>query len=116
MAGKKKARTTVELCDPPERNFVIDPDGDTIITLKNPGAPFAINPSAAAADTAQSGLSSKPDESTAPTFLVSSRHLILASPVFKKDADGVQLERSEKGARPVQSTPLNGTPRPSPLF
>lgn len=49
MADKMKARKTVEPCDAPERIFVMDPDGDTIITLKNPGAPFAINPSAAAA-------------------------------------------------------------------
>lgn len=96
MAGKKKARKMVETCDSPERNFVMDPDGDTIITLKNPGAPFAINPSPAAVDTAQGDLSSETDESTAPTFLVSSRHLILASPVFKKMLAGSSWSEAKK--------------------
>lgn len=96
MAGKKKARKMVETCDSPERNFVMDPDGDTIITLKNPGAPFAINPSPAAADTAHGDLSSETDESTAPTFLVSSRHLILASPVFKKMLTGSSWSEAKK--------------------
>lgn len=96
MADKKKARKMVETCDSPERNFVMDPDGDTIITLKNPGAPFAINLSPAAADTAQGDLSSEPDELTAPTFLVSSRHLILASPVFKKMLTGPSWSEAKK--------------------
>ncbi|KAK4153670.1 hypothetical protein C8A00DRAFT_15107 [Chaetomidium leptoderma] len=61
------------MCD-----YTMDPSGDVVLTLKTPNAPLAIWD---AGDT-------EPTASTTPsdgpvTFLVSSRHLILASPVLK---------------------------------
>jgi len=86
----------METWDPSERKLVMDPDGDTIITLNNPRAPFAVSPSPASVDPAQGDLTSELDESTPYTFLVSSRHLILASPVFKKMLTGSEWSEAKK--------------------
>ncbi|KAK4111042.1 hypothetical protein N656DRAFT_712408 [Canariomyces notabilis] len=55
-----------------ETSREIDPNGDVILCLHNPGAPFARR-------------ISEPEEIQ---FRVSSRHLMLASPYFKKALDG----------------------------
>ncbi|KAK3350227.1 hypothetical protein B0T25DRAFT_505640 [Lasiosphaeria hispida] len=52
-------------------DHTMDPSGDVVLTLKNPNAPFALVTA---------------DDSV--TFLVSSRHLILASPVLKAALTG----------------------------
>ncbi|KAK1830933.1 hypothetical protein QBC39DRAFT_260074 [Podospora conica] len=74
----------------------MDPDGDTIITLNDPGAPFATSMSPGAMDPPQDDLASEPMDSTPHTFLVSSRHLILASPVFKKMLTGSDWSEANK--------------------
>jgi len=101
----------METWDPSERKLVMDPDGDTIITLNNPRAPFAVSPSPASVDPAQGDLTSELDESTPYTFLVSSRHLILASPVFKK-----MLTGQKRWTVSSESKRRSGTPGLSPSF
>ncbi|KXX77398.1 hypothetical protein MMYC01_206072 [Madurella mycetomatis] len=61
-------------------DYTVDPEGDVILTLSNPNVPFAI------------WSEDKPLVNGPPavpvTFRVSSRHLILASPVFKAALTG----------------------------
>lgn len=77
--------------DAMERDFVMDPDGDTVIVLNNPTPPVPVNISrerqaartAVADSDVDMNTASELNGPTSHTFLVSSRHLILASPVFK---------------------------------
>ncbi|KAK4196094.1 hypothetical protein QBC40DRAFT_342952 [Triangularia verruculosa] len=69
------------MCD-----YVMDPFGDVILTLSNPNAPFAIW------DGSEDGPQTNSILSESATFLVSSRHLILASPMFKAMLTGVWEE------------------------
>ncbi|KAL2150167.1 hypothetical protein VTH82DRAFT_7843 [Thermothelomyces myriococcoides] len=65
-------------------NHTIDPDGDVVLCINNPDAPFAVwNSPASSAPT-----KSPSEEKAAITFLVSSRHLKLASPVFRAALTG----------------------------
>ncbi|KAK0619421.1 hypothetical protein B0T14DRAFT_432395, partial [Immersiella caudata] len=61
------------MCD-----YVMDPSGDVILTLSNPNAPFAIWDASPQEESQTNSILSE-----SATFLVSSRHLILASPMFK---------------------------------
>lgn len=70
-----------------EHDFVIDPDGDTVIILNDPDkwrVADVTSPNPAVADAEQDDTTSGPHETAPKTFLVSSRHLILASTVFKR--------------------------------
>ncbi|KAK5656644.1 hypothetical protein OQA88_4624 [Cercophora sp. LCS_1] len=74
---------------------MMDPDGDVVITLNNPGAPFAPWDGASAP--------APREDSKAPQavkFLASSHHLKLASPVFKAALTGNWQEGTvTKGGR-----------------
>jgi hypothetical protein len=74
---------------------MIDPNGDVVITLNNPGARFATWDGASTP--------TRRKDSTAPQavkFLTSSHHVKLASPVFKAALTGDWLERTiTKGGR-----------------
>ena len=63
----------------------MDPDGDVVIVLENPNAPFAVWDGAPAQD--QDCMALKPVK-----FRVSSKHLQLASPVFKAALKGPWIE------------------------
>lgn len=82
-----------------EYDFIMDPSGDVLLTLRNPDAPFAV--------WEESGIINQTDKNTAEperelepgpasaaqetpevTFLLSSRHLSLASPILKAMLSG----------------------------
>lgn len=71
-----------------EFNFTIDPCGDVVLTLDNPNTPFAVLPE----DPVREQPRLEPKESESLTYLLSSRHLSLASPVFKAMLSGVWAE------------------------
>jgi len=71
-------------------NFVMDPDGDVLLTLNNANAPFAVWPCPLVPSQYP-----KPEDGTPAqgmTFLLSSRHLSLASPVLKTALSGKWTE------------------------
>ncbi|KAH7024558.1 uncharacterized protein B0I36DRAFT_424466 [Microdochium trichocladiopsis] len=86
-----------------DHTYEIDPDGDVVLTLRNPNAPFAVCPVEPEVERAldaplpnieHSGDSPVPEPPAEATpepkvhIRLSSRHLILASPVFKKMLQG----------------------------
>ena len=93
MPAKKKRTKASDmgLWDPLPESFIMDPDGDTVITLNNPSAPFE-----AGDNSAHDSLGSQPKTATPRTFLVSSRHLVLASPVFKRMLAGAAWSEASK--------------------
>lgn len=73
-----------------KHNFIMDPSGDVILTLSNPDAPFAVWDRSGISDTDKQIPEDNPTPAPAPdvTFLLSSRHLSLASPVLKTMLSG----------------------------
>jgi len=76
-------------------NFVMDPGGDVLLTLSNPDAPFAVwEDSGGVRQLETVKQLEAPEDGPAPgpapemTFLLSSRHLSLASPVFETMLSG----------------------------
>lgn len=70
--------------------FIMDPSGDVLLTLSDPNAPFAIWEDSGIKQTDKSLSESEPARPIEPevTFLLSSRHLSLASPVLKTMLSG----------------------------
>lgn len=82
----------------------IDPSGDAILTLENPNnVPAVLSEPVAVETPAPPGggdsTDNSMDKSATVTFLVSSRHLVLASPVFKAMLKGGWSEGNKKGGR-----------------
>ncbi|KAK0705586.1 hypothetical protein B0H67DRAFT_450594, partial [Lasiosphaeris hirsuta] len=69
----------------------MDPSGDVLLTLNNANAPFAVWEHPAPEISDEPEVVPKPASSPV-TFLLSSRHLSLASPVFKTMLSGVWSE------------------------
>jgi len=75
-------------------DYTLDPSGDAVLILENPNAPFAIWHGVSGDKLRPSRASPVPTEDQPAAihepvaFLVSSRHLILASPVLKAALDG----------------------------
>lgn len=84
----------MEICD-----YMMDPDGDVVIVLENPNAPFAVWDRAPAQD--QDCTTSTPVK-----FRASSKHLQLASPVFKAALKGPWIEGSvtKRGYRQINTS------------
>ncbi|KAK3934812.1 hypothetical protein QBC46DRAFT_273059 [Diplogelasinospora grovesii] len=81
-------------------DHILDPLGDVILTLKNPNAPFATWHRPVATEE-RSVVIHEPI-----TFLVSSRHLILASPVLKAALTGgwnESIARETDGPREIST-------------
>ncbi|KAK1759115.1 hypothetical protein QBC47DRAFT_409896 [Echria macrotheca] len=75
-------------------DFVMDPCGDVVLILKHPDSPFAVwdEDSATIADDPSPADDHLPVPDTDRTFLLSSRHLCLASPVLKVMLSGGWIE------------------------
>ncbi|GAB1318148.1 BTB domain-containing protein [Madurella fahalii] len=87
-------------------DYTLDPEGDVILTLRNPNAPFAVWNK----DTAENSENPDPPLANEPppgpvTFRVSSRHLILASPVFKAALTGPWKEgiKAQNGCLEIEA-------------
>jgi hypothetical protein len=83
------------MCD-----YNINPFGDAILTLANPNnSPPALDESVVAAKPQPPGEAPLVDKPVPVTFLVSSRHIISASPVFKAMLKGGWDEGEKKDGR-----------------
>jgi hypothetical protein len=100
-------------------NFVHDPSGDVLLTLSTPNAPFAVW-SESGTNAPDSNSEQEPEDGSATkpapdvTFLLSSRHLALASPVLRAMLSGIWMEGSKKGSEGLYH--LNGEDWDSDVF
>ncbi|KAK3319410.1 hypothetical protein B0H66DRAFT_268385 [Apodospora peruviana] len=84
------------------RDYTMAPSGDVIITLRNPNVPLDVgveSPSQPKKSESESGgnqANNDTSQNKSITYLVSSQHLILASPVFKAMLTGGWAEGNKK--------------------